>query len=59
VGVDLSGIEARFLAHGCFPFPGGPDFAKLVLTDQDGGWHQANAKLWNCSRENAKTELYA
>ena len=59
VGVDLSGIEARMLAHGCFQFPGGPAFAELILTKQDGGWHQANADLWNCSRDDAKTELYA
>jgi DNA polymerase I-like protein with 3'-5' exonuclease and polymerase domains len=59
VGVDLSGIEARMLAHGCYPFPGGPEFARLVTTKEDGGWHQANAGLWSCTRDDAKTELYA
>ena len=29
IGIDLSGIEARMLAHFCYNFPGGPEFAKL------------------------------
>lgn len=56
VGVDLSGIEARMLAHGCYPFVGGPEFAALVTT---GDWHSANAAMWKCCRNDAKTELYA
>lgn len=56
VGVDLSGIEARMLCHFCFHFDGGEEFAELVLK---GDWHQANADMWGCSRDDAKTELYA
>jgi len=59
LGIDLSGIEARMLAHFCHRYPGGPEFAKLVLTDQDGGWHQKNADLWSCDRNDAKSFLYA
>lgn len=56
VGIDLSGIEARMLTHFCFMFEGGEEFAKLVL---EGDWHSANALLWGCTRDEAKTELYA
>ena len=56
IGVDLSGIEARMLTNFCFQFEGGPEFAELVL---HGDWHSENAELWVCSRNDAKTELYA
>jgi hypothetical protein len=56
LGVDLSGIEARIWAHGAYQFPGGPEFAELITV---GDFHSSNAGLWNCSRENAKAELYA
>jgi len=56
VGIDLSGIEARMLAHFCHPYPGGPEFGELVT---EGDWHSENAKLWRCERNDAKTELYA
>lgn len=56
VGIDLSGIEARMLGHFCYPYPQGPSFASLITT---GDWHTANSNLWGCSRNDAKTELYA
>ena len=56
IGVDLSGIEARMLTHFAYRFEGGHEFAELVL---NGDWHSANAELWGCSRNDAKTELYA
>ena len=56
VGIDLSGIEARMLGHFCTPYDGGAEFAKLITT---GDWHSANAALWGCSRNDAKTFLYA
>ncbi len=59
VGIDLSGIEARMLAHFCAMFDGGNAFAELILTKKDGGWHSANAELWNCTRDQAKEFLYA
>ena len=55
IGVDLSGIEARMLTHFAYRFEGGPEFAELVL---HGDWHSENAKLWDCSRNDAKTHLY-
>jgi hypothetical protein len=56
IGVDLSGIEARMLTHFAYRYEGGPEFAELVL---NGDWHSANAELWGCSRNDAKTHLYA
>jgi hypothetical protein len=56
IGVDLSGIEARMLCHFAFGFTGGPEFAAMVAR---GDWHDENAALWKCSRNDAKTELYA
>ena len=56
VGIDLSGIEARMLGHFCYPYPQGPSFAHLITV---GDWHTSNANLWGCSRDDAKTELYA
>lgn len=56
VGVDLSGIEARKLSDLCFPYPGGPEFAEMVL---EGDWHSHNAALWNVPRRIAKIILYA
>jgi len=60
IGIDLSGIEARMLCHFCFDYDGGEEFAKLVLCkDKGGDWHSANAAMWGCTRNDAKTELYA
>jgi len=56
VGVDLSGIEARMLAHFCFPFEGGPEFAEMVL---HGDWHSVNKGIWGVPRNIAKNCLYA
>lgn len=56
IGVDLSGIEARMLTHFAYRYEGGPEFAELVL---HGDWHSENAELWGCSRNDAKTHLYA
>lgn len=56
IGVDLSAIEARMLTHFAYVFEGGHEFAELVL---NGDWHSANAELWRCSRNDAKTHLYA
>jgi DNA polymerase I-like protein with 3'-5' exonuclease and polymerase domains len=56
LGVDLSGIEARMMAHYAYPFPGGHELADLVLK---GNFHKHNASLWDCSYDDAKTGLYA
>lgn len=56
IGTDLSGIEARMLCHFCYHYTGGKEFAELVL---NGDWHSANASLWGCTRDEAKTHLYA
>lgn len=56
VGVDLSGIEARCLAHYTYPFDGG-SFADEVL---NGDIHTANQKAAGLeSRDQAKTFFYA
>lgn len=56
VGVDLSGIEARCLAHYLWPFDGGL-FADEVL---NGDIHTANQKAAGLSsRDQAKTFFYA
>lgn len=44
------------LTHFAYRYEGGPEFAELVL---HGDWHSENAKLWGCSRNDAKTHLYA
>ena len=48
--------QTRMLTNFCFQFEGGPEFAELVI---HGDWHSENAELWWCSRDDAKTELYA
>ena len=56
VGVDLSGIEARCLAHYLWPFDGGK-FADEVL---NGDIHTANQKAAGLTtRDQAKTFFYA
>ena len=56
VGVDLSGIEARCLAHYLWPFDGGK-FAHEVV---EGDVHSANQKAAGLpTRDQAKTFFYA
>jgi DNA polymerase I-like protein with 3'-5' exonuclease and polymerase domains len=56
VGVDLSGIEARCLAHYLWPFDGG-SFAKEVI---EGDIHTANQLAAGLpTRDSAKTFFYA
>jgi len=56
LGVDLSGIEARMLAHYCFQYPGGPEMAKRIVS---GDFHSYNASAWKVDRGPAKGGLYA
>lgn len=57
LGMDLSGIEARMLAHYIMPYPGGPELAKIIT---DGDFHQHNADMWGVDRNrHAKGGLYA
>ncbi len=56
VGCDLSGIEARALAHYLWPFDGG-SFAREVI---EGDVHTANQKAAGLpTRDDAKTFFYA
>jgi len=56
VGCDLSGIEARCLAHILWPFDGGK-FAREVI---EGDVHSANQRAANLpTRDDAKTFFYA
>ena len=55
VGADFSAIEARVLAHYTTPIDGG-EYAKLLL---EGDPHAANAKVFRCDRDTAKSVGYA
>lgn len=55
VGVDMSGIELRMLAHFTSPYDGG-EYARIVL---EGDPHSANAGAWGVTRDRAKTGIYA
>lgn len=56
VGVDAAALEARIFAHFMLLYPGGDELADLVL---NGDIHAENAKMWNCSRNAAKSPYYA
>lgn len=58
VGVDLSGIEARMLAHYLLAgrYNDCEKTAKLILS---GDFHTVNAEMWGVSRDTAKSVLYA
>jgi hypothetical protein len=56
IGIDLSGIEARMMCHYALPYPGGQELMELVL---NGDYHQYNADMWSCTRDDAKNGLYA
>lgn len=55
VGCDLSGIEARMMAHFLYPYDGGK-FIDLLL---HGDIHQVNADNIECERKPAKNIYYA
>ena len=55
VGVDMSGIELRMLAHYTTPHDGG-EYARIIL---GGDPHTANAQAWGVPRDRAKTGIYA
>ena len=56
LGLDLSGIEARMLAHYIMGYEGGPELAKIIA---EGDYHTYNAKNWGVTRDKAKNGLYA
>lgn len=55
-GIDAAALEARCLAHFLLKYPGGKEIANILL---EGDIHTENAKLWNCTRKEAKSPLYA
>jgi len=62
IGADLSGIEARCLAH--YLLRGGYTMARettaLILSpDKTNDFHSYNAKQWGVDRDTAKSTLYA
>lgn len=62
VGVDLSGIEARMLAHYLLlgNYRNARETADLILSpDKLNDFHSFNAKVWGVDRDTAKTCLYA
>lgn len=56
LGVDAAALEARIFASYIYPYKGGPELADLLI---NGDIHEANAKLWGCTRKEAKSPLYA
>lgn len=56
LGCDLSGIEARMLAHYCLDYRGGPEMRDRIIS---GDFHQHNADSWGVIRNLAKNGLYA
>jgi DNA polymerase I-like protein with 3'-5' exonuclease and polymerase domains len=56
LGMDLKGIEIRMIAHYCMKYPGGNDMANLILS---GDFHDRNATIWDVSRNDGKSGLYA
>lgn len=58
-GIDLSGIEARMLAHyvALKRYPGWKEAVDLIAGSGD--FHQANADAWSISRELAKPVVYS
>ena len=58
VGADLSGIEARMLAHFLLAgnYRNAQETADLILS---GDFHTVNAELWGVDRNTAKSILYA
>lgn len=60
LGLDLSGIEARMLAHYLSPYKGSEPIIKAILsTDKGSDFHSRNAKMWGVDRDTAKSGLYA
>jgi DNA polymerase I len=61
VGVDLSGIEARMLAHFILKLQLPYEFHARETADSilTGDFHDANAVLWGVDRDKAKSILYA
>lgn len=60
IGIDLSGIESRMLAHYLEGYPGSEEIIETILaTDKGLDFHSRNAKLWGVTRDIAKNGLYA
>ena len=62
VGIDLSGIEARMLAHYLLKgnYPKAKETAQLIMSpDKGNDFHSYNAQQWGVSRDIAKNGLYA
>jgi DNA polymerase I-like protein with 3'-5' exonuclease and polymerase domains len=55
-GIDAQALEARCLAHFLLKYPGG-DYIADILLNKD--IHEENAKLWGCTRKEAKSPYYA
>jgi len=56
LGIDANALEARCLAHFLLKYKGGDKVADILL---HGDIHEENAKLWGCTRKEAKSPLYA
>jgi len=61
IGADLSGIEARMLAHFLLRYvTKDHEIIKAILeTDKGKDFHSRNAKIWGVDRNTAKRGLYA
>ncbi len=55
-GIDAQALEGRCLAHYLLNYPEGDMLADIILNKDI---HEENAKLWGCSRKEAKSPFYA
>lgn len=55
-GIDAAALEARCLAHFLLKYEGGQEIVDILL---NGDIHAENAKLWGCTRTEAKSPFYA
>ena len=59
VGCDLSGIEARAMAHYCMAYDvDGELIEKVLSNDKELDFHSSNGVLWGVTRTTAKSGLY-
>ena len=55
MGCDAAGLEARIMAHYLYSYPGGKEYAELLI---NGDIHQHNADIFETDRKGAKSPFY-
>lgn len=59
LGYDADGLEARIEAHYTWKYPGGKEYAKLLVTPKPNDLHTSNATKFNIPRDDSKTLKYS